>query len=554
MLLMLALSFGATPVSGNVDFDAQIRPILESRCYECHGEKKQKGRLRLDQRTSVFEPPKGKKPRVVAGKPDESSLYTLTTLEKDDPDIMPAEGDPLTAEQTALLRAWIEQGAPWPEDAPPPEPKTTGATADATGAGGADDLTLPPITEEERAAEEQVMAKIGARGGLALRVAANTPAIETNFSLLGAAAADADLALLAGLEKNLVWLNLSRTSVTDAGVATLSNFSQLRRLNLSNTKITDAALASLSGLERLEYLNLYGTAVTDAGIAALAALPRLRDVFVWQTAVSEDGAKVLAAARAGINVDRGVYEPAKSEPAPELAADAGGKAMNAKCPVSGADVDASVVSTFEGQTIAFCCANCRAQFEKDPASFVAKIPEFASKTAAPAAPAADAQAATEEELWSGKFQDLDGNDVDLATLRGRVVLVVNTASQGRYASQYAGLQSLEKTYRDRGFTVLAIPSDDFGGQEPGDSRSIAQFARKQFGVEFTLLAKDSVASGSASPAAKLFAKLAKASGHPPTWNFTKYLVAKDGRTVEHFAPRVDPSGKRIREAIEAALE
>lgn len=547
MLLLLALSLGAPPVAGNVDFATQIRPILESRCYECHGEKKQKGRLRLDQRSSVFEPPKGKKPRVVAAKPDESSLYTLTILEKDDPDIMPAEGDPLTAEQTALLRAWIEQGAVWPEDAPAPGPKTTGAHTDVTGASASDDLAMPPVSDEERAIEESAMSKIGARGGLALRVAANTTAIEANFSLLGAGAGDADLALLSGLEKDLVWLNLSRTAITDAGAAGLSKFKELRRLNLSNTKITDAALPALTGLERLEYLNLYGTAVTDAGIASLAALPRLRDVFVWQTAVSEDGAKALAAARAGINVDRGVYEPARSEPAPELAAEPAVKPVNAKCPISGADIDAAVTSTFEGRTIAFCCANCRAQFEKDPGSFVPKIPEIAAERAA-------AVAESGEELWSGTFVDLDGKDVDLKNFRGRVVLVVNTASLGRYASQYGGLQALEKEYRDRGFAVLAVPSNDFGGQEPGDARAISDFARKQFGAEFTLLAKDSISLDSNSPASKLFARLAAASGAAPSWNFSKYLVAKDGKTVTHFAPKVDPASKLLRDAIESALE
>jgi len=556
MLLLLALAFGATapgvdsaPAAGNVDFATQIRPILESRCYECHGETKQKGRLRLDQRGSVFEPPKGKKPRVVAGKPDESTLYTLTVLPKDDADIMPAEGEPLTAEQIALIRTWIEQGAQWPQEegTPAPEPKTTGAQADATGKGS-DDLGLSPISESERLAEDAVMSKIGERGGLALRVAANTSALEVNYALLGGAASDADLALLLGLEKNLVWLNLSRTAISDSGLAVLGSFKELRRLNLSNTKISDAGLGALSGLQNLEYLNLYGTTVTDAGIASLSALPRLRDVFVWQTAVSESGAKALADARPGVTVDRGVYEPAKSEPILEELAPVAAAPINTKCPISGADVDPNMTVTIDEQAIAFCCGNCKAQFEKDPQAFLGKVAEFKPNVVANASPAPVA-----EELWSGRLVDLDGKEVDLATLRGRVVLVVNTASLGRYAEQFSGLQTLEMTYRDKGFAVVGFPSNDFGAQEPGDARAIAEFARKQYGASFMLFQKDTI-TGSRSPAAKLFDRLATAAGKAPSWNFTKYLVSKDGKTVSHFAPKVDPTGAELRAAIDASLQ
>ncbi len=539
-----------------VDFATQVKPIFEARCVECHGEKKAKGRLRLDSKESAFAAPKkNKKARVVAGHPEESSIYGLVSLPKDDPDIMPAEGEPLTAAQIAILKAWIEQGANWPDagGTPAPEPKANpdGRPPEPAVTSTADGFGLPALSDADRASEEAAMSKVAARGGLALRIASNSTAVEVNLSLLGPQVTDADLALLAGVEKDLVWLNLSRTAVSDAGLATLAGFQRLRRLNLSNTKVTDAAIASIAALPELEYLNLYGTSVTDAGLGGLKGLQRLRDVYVWQTAVTADGAKALADSLPSVRIDRGVYEAAKSEPV-EIAADPSAAAkpapVNKTCPVSGAAIDAGVTVTVDGQVIAFCCNNCKAQFEKDPAALLPKIAEF--KPTAAAIPATSAAAPAAGLVVSGTLQDLDGNVVDLAVFAGKVVLCVNTASLGRNASQLAGLQSLHAAYHDRGLEVLAFPSDDFGNQEPGDAKAIADFARRQYGVKFTILAKGSVRSGGNGG---LFDRLAQASGHAPNWNFEKYLVAKDGKTVTHFGASVSPDGRELRAAIEDAL-
>ncbi len=552
-LVLFALATADDAPAAKVDFAKDIQPILEGRCIECHGPKKAKGRLRLDQKDSVFHPPGNKKPRIVPGKPDQSSLFKLVTLPKDDPDVMPAEGEKLTNDQIALLKAWIEQGAVWPDAAATPDSAGKPATAPETktpeGAPPAhpDDLGLHPLSDAERAAEDAAMAKISERGGLALKIASNSAAVEVNFSLLGADVKDGDLALLSGVQHDLIWLNLARTSVTDAGLAALANLKELRRLNLSNTKIGDAGLAALLGFSNLEYLNLYGTGVTDAGIAALAKLPKLRDLYVWQTAVTDAGAKALVGANSKLRVDRGVYEPAKSEPIAELVKPA---PINKTCPVSGKPVDANVTSTVDDQVIAFCCANCKAEFDKNPQALLGKIAEFKPK-GAPAAQAAATVALASDEFFAGKLTDLDGKEVDLAKYKGKVVLVVNTASTGRYAGQFRGLQQIYADYQGKGFEILAFPSNDFGNQELGDAKAISDFARRQFGAQFTLLSKTSLKSD--SPHSAWLGKIGNAGGGLPTWNFTKYLVAKDGKTVQRFLPKVTPDGAEMRAAIEQAL-
>jgi hypothetical protein len=119
---------------------------------------------------------------------------------------------------------------------------------------------------------------------------------------------DKALAELAPVAPHLAWVDLARSKVTDAGLATVGKMAALERLHLENTAITDAGLAQLEGLSNLEYLNLYGTKVTDAGIAKLAANKALKKLFVWQTGVTKDGAKKLETAVPGLVVNVGLSE------------------------------------------------------------------------------------------------------------------------------------------------------------------------------------------------------------------------------------------------------
>ncbi len=147
---------------------------------------------------------------------------------------------------------------------------------------------------------------------------------------------------------------------------------------------------------------------------------------------------------------------------------------------------------------------------------------------------------------------IDGQDVDLSSYSGQVVLVVNTASQCGFTPQYAGLQELQDTYGERGFNVLGFPCDQFGNQEPGEEADIAEFCERSFGVGFPMFAKIDVNGDGAHP---LFRWLREEKGglvgDKIKWNFTKFLVGRDGRVIKRYAPTTKP--EKITGDIEKAL-
>ena len=228
------------------------------------------------------------------------------------------------------------------------------------------------------AADAKALEKLNQAGAVAIPLAANTNVVSVNFSMAGPKVADASLDDLKPVAEQLVWLNLAGTGVTDAGLKAIGGFKNLQRLHLERTSIGDDALAHLAGLSELRYLNLYGTKVTDKGLAALKGLKKLQSLYVWQTAVTEEGAKGLNGALASLKINRGVEEPAKpvEEKKDPAAAPAAGKPINAKCPVSGKDVDPAAVSVYKGQAIGFCCMNCKAKFDAKPEDLIGKVAEF----------------------------------------------------------------------------------------------------------------------------------------------------------------------------------
>lgn len=137
----------------------------------------------------------------------------------------------------------------------------------------------------------------------------------------------------------------------------------------------------------------------------------------------------------------------------------------------------------------------------------------------------------------------------LCQYQGKVILVVNTASYCGFTSQYEGLEKLYAKYKDRGLVVLGFPSNDFGNQEPGSNKEIAEFCTNTFGVKFPMLAKTSVKGSNANA---LFKQLAKQS-ESPGWNFHKYIIDRDGKLVRSFSSLVGPSDRRLIADIERAL-
>ena len=150
---------------------------------------------------------------------------------------------------------------------------------------------------------------------------------------------------------------------------------------------------------------------------------------------------------------------------------------------------------------------------------------------------------TVEPLTGGKAQSL-------CQYEGRVVLVVNTASECGYTGQYEGLQALYKKYADRGLVVLGFPSNAFGGQEPGSNKKIAEFCQANFGVTFAVFAKVEAMPLSKAP---IFASLVAATGAAPKWNFHKYLIDRSGKRVESFDSGVEPQSAQFVQRIEALI-
>jgi glutathione peroxidase len=135
----------------------------------------------------------------------------------------------------------------------------------------------------------------------------------------------------------------------------------------------------------------------------------------------------------------------------------------------------------------------------------------------------------------------------LCDYAGKVVLVVNTASQCGYTPQYEGLEALYRKYRDRGLVVLGFPSNDFGGQEPGSNKDVAAFCVNQYAIDFPMFAKTELKKN------PFYADLLRASGSAPRWNFHKYLIDRGGQQVLAFDTRVAPEDPRLVGAIEKLL-
>jgi|PlaIllAssembly_1097288.scaffolds.fasta_scaffold194797_2 glutathione peroxidase len=153
-------------------------------------------------------------------------------------------------------------------------------------------------------------------------------------------------------------------------------------------------------------------------------------------------------------------------------------------------------------------------------------------------------------LYDLKVTTLDGKPADLSTYKGKVALVVNVASQCGFTPQYAGLEKLYRELAPKGVVILGFPSNDFGGQEPGTAEEIGQFCQKNYGVTFPMFAK--VVTKKGPDQSPVYSFLGE-SGSLPQWNFSKYVVDKNGKVEAFFPSRVAPDAPELRAAIEKAL-
>ena len=176
---------------------------------------------------------------------------------------------------------------------------------------------------------------------------------------------------------------------------------------------------------------------------------------------------------------------------------------------------------------------------------LAVVPAHAADATATAAPAAC------PAILKQTFNRLqDEAPQNLCQYAGKVVLVVNTASYCGFTNQYEGLEALYAKYGSKGLVVLGFPSNDFGKQEPGNSKEIADFCYNTYGVKFPMFAKSVVSGPAPNP---LYADLIKQTGKTPAWNFHKYLIDRHGKVVESFPSKVTPDDKKLVGAVEKAL-
>ena len=148
------------------------------------------------------------------------------------------------------------------------------------------------------------------------------------------------------------------------------------------------------------------------------------------------------------------------------------------------------------------------------------------------------------------LQSIDGQPAPLAQYKGKVLLLVNVASKCGYTPQYAGLQSLYEKYKDRGLVVIGVPANNFGAQEPGTDAEIKSFCARTYNVTFPMMSKVSVKGEDKTP---LYQYLTEAKGGDVRWNFTKFLVGKDGKVLDRFESKVTPESPELTGAVEKAL-
>jgi glutathione peroxidase len=159
----------------------------------------------------------------------------------------------------------------------------------------------------------------------------------------------------------------------------------------------------------------------------------------------------------------------------------------------------------------------------------------------------------EASAYDYSFNTLMGKKpLPLSNYKGQVIMVVNTASHCGFTPQYAGLEALYEKYKDRGFVIIGVPSNDFGEQEPGSNEEIAKFCKINFGVSFPMTAKEVVSGEHAHPF-YLWARKELGFGSGPKWNFHKYLIDRNGKLVDYFYSTTKPDSEKIASAIEKLL-
>ncbi|MFN0128853.1 MAG: c-type cytochrome domain-containing protein [Verrucomicrobiales bacterium] len=366
-------ALAATPEDQPI-FAGVINKIFDSKCLSCHTADKPKGKLVMTSLESMTKGGESGKPGIVPGNSAESWIYGVMTLPLDHDDHKPPSNKPQPTEQElALIKWWIDAGAkpdvPVKDAGVPAElmPVVLELAAKKIEAPVA--VARPVIAPKDLdQATKDTIAKIsGELGVTILQLSQSDTGLMFTAVNVADKFDDVALAKLAPLVGQLADVNLGRTKVTDAGLATLAGAANLQRLRLENTAVTDAGLDHLKALEKLEYLNLFNTQVTDAGLEKLHGLKGLRRLYAWETKATKEGAEKLHAANNNVIINLGwdteIGRPAITPivapaPAPEPA----------PTPAAPADPEASFFTALIAPVLERTCYSCHGE-EKTKGGF-----------------------------------------------------------------------------------------------------------------------------------------------------------------------------------------
>lgn len=302
----------AIPPVANVQqamaYTHMIQPLLQNRCYSCHGAEKQKGKLRLDGKDFIFKGGEDGK-TLVPGSAEESELIKRLLLPPTNDDHMPPKEKPqLTPEEIALLQWWVQQGADFNkkvQDLKQSEKDKTLLLSFQTGAAKKENkLGDVPVAEVSKA-DAAALEKLKQAGVVVIPVLGGSNYLSASFVT---AKADVEvLKLLEPLKKQLIWLNLANTALDDKGMETVAKLDNLIRINLSRTKVTDKGVTLLKDIKHFQYVNLVGTKVTAKGVQELKPLKELNSIYLYQSGVTKADEASLKKAFAKVTLDFGGY-------------------------------------------------------------------------------------------------------------------------------------------------------------------------------------------------------------------------------------------------------
>ena len=285
-----------------------IQPILQTKCYSCHGKNKQKGKLRMDDSLRLM---KGGKdgPVIIPGNAEKSEMAKRLSLPREDDDHMPPKEKPQPTEQEiALIHWWIKSGASFDKKVKQlDQPEELKPALLALQNVQEKKIIVPDIPAKPVVkANDEAIKKLKDIGAVVDPVAQNTNYLSANFVTV-TNPGDKEIQLLLPLKEQLIELKLRGASITDSALLVISQFKNLMRLQLDHTKITDKGLANLRALENLRYLNLVGTTVTEKGVMQLKDLKNLRSIYLYQTGIKKSEWKDLKKAFPKTLIDSGGY-------------------------------------------------------------------------------------------------------------------------------------------------------------------------------------------------------------------------------------------------------